>query len=421
MQNTCRLCLSQSVKAVAQSPSCDHIFCTSCLIDFVVKHSSTKCPICAESLVVSTSKDHGKILNKAESKLSPAVGGTNFQSHEECLSERRRIMKEFNDNKVKFIKSDGSGSDFLLQDYHRMSKIQREHLFDYIIHSTKSFSGDGKIDLVHTPIYTSLSESSEKKVSSKKTDSEEKKKPILPRDPGVDASPYERCVYDRKVIMKDFNDGRVKFLRHDGSDFLVVDYRSLSKEEREDLSKFVSGSTGDFADDGCVFIPDFEKLAVRSEHDSNAKTSEKKLPLLKEPGSDATPYEFEVYKQKVTRKRFNDNKIKFIRNDGSDFKLQDYHRLSVEERSDLSKILRGIVKSFGDNESVFVPNYVEYKYDSVPIKLPTEKRPKQLHFLVQQQNETEVSKEPKVTEEQWVDEETVNETSWVETSVGGEI
>lgn len=273
--SSCRLC-SKTSKFMATA-LCGHVFCTSCLVTFVHSHSSKKCPICC--VVISS-----EVVN-----VSPVI----------------------------------------LSQYGGVSKVG-----------------------VRTV---------------------EKKKPV-PRDPGADGTPYQKALFLQKTIKKDFNDNKIKFINPDGSDLLIAEYRKIATLAKEDPSKYFQGEylSFDISDDvggevkvasSRVFIP---KYNVIGEKPVRTAVVKKTSPVSSDPGEDSSLYERALFLVKRIKKDFNDNKGKFLKLDGTDFLLSDYHKLDdkknlklhVQGAIETFEVVSGVENPINTTVEVFIPLYL---------------------------------------------------------------
>ena len=125
---------------------CGHIFCTSCLITFALKHNSSLCPICDTCMIISKDSNVIQPLRKViicpptstfpiaqklknckieqksivkKSKPVPRIPNESASDFEKKIYERKLIKSDFNNKKITLIKHDES--DFLLSEYHKIA------------------------------------------------------------------------------------------------------------------------------------------------------------------------------------------------------------------------------------------------------------------------------------------------------------
>jgi hypothetical protein len=205
-----------------------------------------------------------------------------------------------------------------------------------------------------------------------------KKIPVI-REPGPDASPYEKKLYDRKVTIKSFNDNKGSFTLLDGRKIRVSDFHILLKEGKIDKDfddKFFLASKYVF-DDQAVFVPLF--TTDSTDHVVHEKTpTVKKPPTIKVPGPDASLYEKTLYDRKTTIKSFNDNKGTFTLVDGRPIRITDFHFLLKEGKIDKDfddKSFQCTHYEFkGEGErDIFVPHFVPSEPEKKPEKIAEKK------------------------------------------------
>ena len=284
---------------------CGHIFCTSCLVAFIFNHHSDKCPIC-----------NVNISKESDARHPPAKMPSNVRIISKEEEIKRGIRKA----------EPGSSVPALSQ--------------------------------------RSSSRGPTRPVPAKKTAAPK----ALPRDPGEDASEFEKAKYLRAVIMKKFNDGDVNFFKPDGSALVAKEYREIAREAREDPETYYQGKMLSFDDEDSVYIPRYVSA------EKEAKVHTKKVtakPVPRDPGENAEDVEKALFLRKKIMKDFNDNKTHFLKPDGSVLTLNEYHKIAKLAKDDPEAYYRGEMQEFmipnedENDESelevrkVYIPEFVE--------------------------------------------------------------
>jgi hypothetical protein len=195
-------------------------------------------------------------------------------------------------------------------------------------------------------------------------------------------TPYEKALLIQKTIKKDFNDNKGKYIKLNGDDYLIEEYRKNADAVKEDPSKFFQGIyqvfdpvTGKFATDDTsdpirVFIPKFfwfdTKLPKSVDKDVDVKVKNPR-PIPRDPGEGASKYQSSLYLKKIIMADFNDKKGKYVNLDGSDFILSDYHKLA--DKKNLHLYVKGDMLTFpaeegedeGTSHTVFIPTFITYE------------------------------------------------------------
>jgi hypothetical protein len=243
---------------------CGHKFCTSCLVAFVLNHKSNRCPIC-----------------------------------DFCIVE--------------------------INDSHK-------------VHPMKKVTVNPKVEML--PIAPTLKFQSVAKSVVEKTP----RVPPVPRVPNESASDFEKKFYERKLVMKSFNDKKVTFIKPDGSDFLLSEYHKVVALFKSNPKNYVQCDEFSLDDPHwnvpptIVLIPKTKEIVTQKLVENVASADQKitKKVILKKtkplhvesvPDDSASDLEKRTYERKIIMRRFNDHKISFIKPDGSDFLLSEYHKV----------------------------------------------------------------------------------------------
>lgn len=96
-----------------------------------------------------------------------------------------------------------------------------------------------------------------------------KKARPVPRVPDESATEYEKKVYEKKIIMSNFNDGKISFITPDGTDFLLRDYHKLVAQFKVNQCAMIQGDELFFENSVTgipdrVFIPKFKEIKPRA-------------------------------------------------------------------------------------------------------------------------------------------------------------
>lgn len=109
-----------------------------------------------------------------------------------------------------------------------------------------------------------------------------KKRPEV-KNPGLDASPYDKALYERKLILKKFNDNKISLVRASGEPFRIADYHSALRKgefDRNFDTKYFDCVTYTFdpedSDDAprYVYIPKVVETSSEVELEVEASSSE---------------------------------------------------------------------------------------------------------------------------------------------------
>jgi hypothetical protein len=285
----CQRC--QKTNSSKATTACGHVFCTSCLVTFVMNHKSDLCPVCdvcmitntdshiAKSMSVkfnpskSTSPSTSRLLQlngseKVTPKLAtkksrpvPRAPDNNASELEKMLYERKIVMANFNDGMITFIKLDGS--DFLLSEYHQVVKDFKRDPRAYIQCNEFNFDNLNPVD-GEQPLSTQTvlipkfkwckskfnygspavneKKSSREKSSLAESDyiQNKKQEKISRKKSRLAESDYIRNKkQEKRAVMRDFNDSKITFIKLDGSDFLLSEYHQVVNDFKRDPKAYV--------------------------------------------------------------------------------------------------------------------------------------------------------------------------------------
>jgi len=162
-------------------------------------------------------------------------------------------------------------------------------------------------------------------------------------------TPYQQKQKEQKIIKKNFNDNKIKFVKPDGTDLYISEYQKIASLAKEKPEDYFTGEYFSFNEE------------------ENGTTVERKvfIPIFKDniPESSKNIYFSDDHRKavndlRIVKKAFNDNKGKYVSINGEEFTLQDFHKL--EDKKNLEMYVQGSKLSFtneltSETINVFVP------------------------------------------------------------------
>ena len=183
----------------------------------------------------------------------------------------------------------------------------------------------------------------------------------VPRKPGDDASDFEIKEYEQKLIWMDFNDGKVNFLKPDGSILTVAEYRPIASKVKANPEAYFQGEKFTFEgeDEEDVYIPE-TVVAEKEDKPVTKKISHK----------EETPFQNALKERRDIMKDFNDNKTYFKKPNGKILKIAEYREIAQAAKKDPESYYLGEMKEFKeideDGETVVKKVYIPEYTNQIP-------------------------------------------------------